>query len=149
MKKINFFATIKKGKIIFQDEKSFMKYCLEMEGEELEIIIRKKISRRTASQNNAMHLYFEMVSNSLNESGLNIEKVIQGFTIEHDWTPALVKELLWREAQKFVTKKESTTELNKQEEIDKVWEIMNRFLAKLKVESIPFPCMDQLMGENQ
>lgn len=149
MKSINFIATIKKGKIIFQNKESFMKYCYSMEGEELEIIIRKKISRRTASQNNAMHLYFEMVSDRLNDSGLNIEKVIKGFTMEHDWTPSLVKELLWREAQRFVTKKESTTELNKQEEIDKIWEIMNRFLAKLKVESIPFPCIEQLMGENR
>lgn len=59
--------------------------------------------------------------------------------MELEWTKDTVKEILWRTAQKRLLGKHSTRGLNKQEDITKVYEAMNRFLAKLGVESIPFP----------
>ncbi len=59
--------------------------------------------------------------------------------MELEWSKEAVKEILWRTAQKPLLGKSSTTELNKQEDITKVYEAMNRFLAKLGVESVPFP----------
>ncbi len=59
--------------------------------------------------------------------------------MELEWSNEAVKEILWRTAQKPLLGKSSTTELNKQEDITKVYEAMNRFLAKLGVESVPFP----------
>ena len=111
-------------------------------GTEFEVTIKKRVDKRTTTQNNALHKYFELVAEALNEAGLTIEKVIKNFTMEHEWSAGAVKEILWREAQRFATQKESTTELDKTKEIDAVWEIVNRFLAKLKVESIPFPSME-------
>lgn len=97
------------------------------------------MSKRTLAQNSALHVYLSQVSTALNDAGLNIEHVLQNFTMEIDWTPELAKEILWRTAQKRLLGKLSTTELNKTEDITKVWEACNRFLAKLGVESIPFP----------
>ena len=126
------------NKLRVHNKKQFNEY-LKTLPEDVEVIVRKRTNQRTGQQNRAMHKYFSLVSETLNNSGYTIEKVIESFTVEHDWTPALVKELLWREAQRFAVKKESTTKLDKSQEITKVYEVVNRFLAKLGVESIPFP----------
>lgn len=94
---------------------------------------------RTDQQNKALHVYFALVADALNQSGMNIEQVLKNFTMELDWSPEAVKEILWRTAQKRMLGKKSTTELKKQEEITAVYEALNRFLAKLGVEHIPFP----------
>ena len=140
MKKVVFAGKIENGKINFSDKDDSFQTWIDQweEGTELEVSVSRKSDRRTLTQNNSIHKYFELVSEALNESGLTIEKVIENFTMEHEWSPALVKELLWREAQRFATKKESTTELNKLEDISKTYEIVNRFLAKLGLH-IPFP----------
>ena len=93
---------------------------------------------RTEQQNKAMHLYFQQVAEALNDAGLNIEQVLKNFTMELDWTKESVKEILWRTAQRRMLGKESTKELSKQEDITKVYEAVNRFLAKLDVH-VPFP----------
>jgi len=95
--------------------------------------------QRTPAQSNAIHLYCELVAQALNEAGLTIEQVLQAFTMELEWSKESVKEILWRTAQKRLLGKASTKDLRKQQEIDKVYEAVNRFLAKLEVNSIPFP----------
>ena len=109
------------------------------EGQIAPKIAQTSDKKRTGTQNKALHLYCQLVADRLNESGLNIEKVLRNFTMEVDWTKESIKEILWKTAQRRMFGKESTTELDKHQEITKIWEVMNRFLAKLKVESIPFP----------
>lgn len=96
---------------------------------------------RTAQQNKALHLYFTQVAQALNDAGLNIEEVIKNYTMEIEWTPESVKELMWRPVQKRLLSKQSTKDLNKQDDITRVYEVVNRFLAKIGIESIPFPSM--------
>ncbi len=96
---------------------------------------------RTEQQNKAMHLYFEQVAQALNDAGLSIEQVLQNFTMELNWNKDSVKEILWRTAQKRIVGKHSTTELNKREDITRVYEAVNRFLAKLGIH-VPFPSME-------
>jgi hypothetical protein len=95
---------------------------------------------RTDQQNKALHLYFEHVAAALNDAGLNIEQVLKNFSMELDWTKESVKEILWRTAQKRLLGKQSTTELSKQEDITSVYEVVNRFLAKVGIH-VPFPTM--------
>lgn len=102
----------------------------------------KKPATLTRSQQNALHLYCQQVADALNDAGLDIEQVLKNFTMELSWSKDSVKEILWRTAQQRLLGKHSTTELNKHEDITKVYEAMNRFLAKLGVESIPFPSFD-------
>ena len=130
---------MKNGKIQFKNKDSVLIWLGSLEGKEIEVTITKRQNNRTEAQNNALHRYYGLVAKALNDAGLTIEKVIQNFTMEHQWTKNSVKELLWRTAQEFAVKKQSTTKLDKLQEIDKVYEIVNRFLAKLKVESIKFP----------
>ncbi len=56
---------------------------------------------------------------------------------------ALVKELLWKQTQKIVLGKESTTQMTTKE-VNEIYEVINRFLAKHGVH-IAFP---SIIGES-
>jgi hypothetical protein len=101
-------------------------------------------NKRTISQNNSIHLYCEQVAEVLNDAGYDIAKVIKHAKIDIPWTKESVKEILWKTIQKSMFNKSSTTELNKNNEITEIWEVINRFLAKLEIESIPFPSIDEI-----
>ena len=94
--------------------------------------------KRTDQQNRAIHKYFELVATALNDAGYPIRKTLQSYKAEIDWSKDTVKEIIWRPAQLAITGKSSTTELNKQEDVSKVYETCNRFLAQLGVH-VPFP----------
>ena len=76
------------------------------------------------------------VAQALNEAGFDIRKTITSYTMELDWTPESVKECMWRPAQKALLGKHSTTELNKHEDITRVYDTVNRFLAKLGIHAV-------------
>ena len=104
--------------------------------------------KRTLAQNDAMHVFFTHIANALNEAGLSVQEVMAE-TTEFDWTLYRVKELLWKKSLKKLYGKESTTKMNKKEEVDNVYEHINRFLAKgfvknstgerVYIDHIPFP----------
>jgi len=99
--------------------------------------------KRTLQQNKSIYKYFELVAKALNDAGYPIQEVLSNFTMDCEWTKESVKELLWKTAQKRMFGKSSTTQLNKSQEIDEIYEVMNRFLGeKLKIESIKFPSND-------
>ena len=106
--------------------------------------------QRTLAQNNALHLYLRRISDILNSAGYSIEQVLENFTMELSWTPELCKEILWRTAQKRMLKKQSTTQLLKQGEIDDIVEVITRFLGeRLRVENPPpFPSLEELEKTN-
>jgi len=60
-------------------------------------------------------------------------------------TPTMsnVKEIIWKEIQKVVLGKASTTELSKQEDIDAVYDVMNKWLGQEFGLHIPFPCDEE------
>ena len=102
----------------------------------------KKIIRRTDRQNRALHLYFRMIADELNAGGLNVQLVLKQ-KMDIDWTPELVKEALWRPAQKVIVQKASTRLLKKAEEIDKIYEHLNRHLGEKFGIYVPFPHFDR------
>ena len=74
--------------------------------------------KRTTQQNKALHLYFRLLAESLNEAGLDMKKVLKP-TIDISWNERNVKEYLWRPIQNAQVIKKSTTELNS-DEVDKI-----------------------------
>lgn len=103
--------------------------------------------KRTIQQNSALHLYFRWIAEALNSAGYDLKKVIDCFKdgVEISWTEIMVKEILWREIQKVMYNKQSTIELSKQEEIDKIHDVLNRFLGeRLGIDYIPFPSQEFL-----
>lgn len=95
--------------------------------------------RRTLAQNRAMHKYFELVAETLNDAGLDIRKVYKP-DVEIPWNGTTVKEYLWKTVQRVMTDKEHTADLETKE-IDQVYEVVNRHLAKLGVH-VPFPAIE-------
>lgn len=102
-----------------------------------------KPKQRTAQQNRALHLYFGMVAETLNDAGLDIRAVLKP-NVEIPWSPGTVKEYLWRPIQKILLQKESTKELTTTE-IDRVFDVLNAHLAKFGVHE-PFPSIEELMN---
>lgn len=96
--------------------------------------------KRTPKQNNSVHKYCQLVADALNDGGFPLKFKLGDKEIELDWDTRLVKENLWRKIQIALLGKGSTTELSKIEDIDKVYEHLNRFFSNEPfMFHIPFP----------
>lgn len=105
-------------------------------------------SRRTEKQNAALHLYFTLLSEALNESGMDMKQFIK---VDIQWTPTSVKEQLWKPLQKVLLNKISTKKLNKTEEINLIYDNLNRIIIeRTKGEvQVPFPSIEILLDEKE
>lgn len=84
--------------------------------------------KRTDSQNKSLHLFCEQVASELNNHGINIQLFLK-HAVDLDWSKDSVKELIWRPIQKALVQKGSTTELDKVNDIDIIYEHINRHLG--------------------
>jgi hypothetical protein len=98
--------------------------------------------QRTIKQNKALHLYFTLVANALNEAGYDMRKTLKP-DVEIPWTPESVKEYLWRPIMQVQLQKNSTTEMTTKE-IDKVFETLNRHLGEKLGVHEPFPSIEEI-----
>jgi len=100
---------------------------------------------RTQAQNRSLHLFFTQLSQVIQESGYSVQEVLAQ-AMDMEWTSYRVKSILWANSQKKLLGKESTTELKKQEDIDVVYDHLNRFLGSepFFIEVPPFPSEAQL-----
>ncbi len=98
--------------------------------------------KRTTKQNKSLHLYFRLLAEALNEAGLDMKKVLKP-TIDISWNERSVKEYIWRPIQNAQVIKKSTTELNT-DEINKIWEVINRHLSEKFGIYVPFPSEEEL-----
>ena len=99
------------------------------------------VTERTLTQNAALHLYFRMLADKLNESGLDMKKVLKP-SIDIPWTEESVKTHLWKPVQQVMIEKASTTKLSKMDVSD-VYEVLNRHLAEKLGVFLPFPHEDE------
>ena len=99
-----------------------------------------EVKTRTTKQNKALHLFFSQLADELNDRGQYISKVIR---IDAPWDGARVKELIWREVQKKMTGKESTTQLTTKE-INEIFEAIHLALANKGIE-IQWPAIETLI----
>jgi len=92
---------------------------------------------RTPQQNKALHKYFDMLADVLNEAGLD-QRVVLKPGIDIPWSRDSIKEQLWRPIQLAMTGKESTTELDTKEP-SQIYETLNRHLAAKLGVHVEFP----------
>jgi len=144
MKPQIFKGKIQNQKLAISKDNRFALLIETLEGCEVEITIRKKIKSRTSQQNRALHLYFTLLSEALNDAGYDMKKTIRQ-DVDIPWTPENVKESLWRPIQKAYLNIESTTKL-KTGDIDKVYDVLNKTIGERTGVYIPWPCMDNLMN---
>ena len=133
------YAKAKNGEIVFNNKKEAEDYLRSVDNKSLIVRIHRDTGVRTPDQNRAMHKYFSLLAEALNEGGLTVQHVLSK-KIELDWTPLMVKEVLWKDVQTRLFGKKSTKDLDKVSEITLVYETLNRHLGeKFHLESIPFP----------
>ena len=114
------------------------------EGTKIKIEITK--GKRTSQQNNALHLYFSMLAQALNDAGFDMRKTVRA-GIDIPWTAINIKEYLWKPIQKEYLRKKSTKELNKNQDIDFCYDILNRAISERCGVSIPFPSYENTEPE--
>lgn len=102
---------------------------------DVEIVVNNK---RTLRQNNALHKYFELLSVELNNQGLDFTHVFKN-PVAIMITPEIVKECIWKPIQKAMFKTKSTTKLSKQEQIDKIYDVINKKLSEEFGIYVEFP----------
>ena len=102
------------------------------------IRIERTTGKRTPDQNSSLHLYCEHLAKELNDGGYTVQLVLKE-KIDLNWDKEKVKELLWRPAQEALTGKHSTTQLDKVEDIDNIYEHLNRHIGEKFGIHVPFP----------
>jgi|TARA_R110000765_G_C18622158_1_gene571808 hypothetical protein len=97
--------------------------------------------KRSQAQNNALHLWLSHLAGVLNDSGLDMKKVLKP-DVDIPWSQKTAKEYLWRPVQEAVLGKESTTEPTTSE-MGEVYETLNRHLAAKFGVSVPWPTKEE------
>jgi len=133
-----FFGKSINGEMVHSNKKALYEFLIKRNNADFYHKIWWMTKQRTATQNDALHKYYELLAKELNDAGWTVQKLLQ-HTIEIDWTKDTVKELLWRPVQKLLTGKPSTTNLDKTSEIDLVYEHINRYVGETTGIHMPFP----------
>lgn len=92
---------------------------------------------RTLKQNRAMHKYFRMLAEALNNAGLDMKKTLKP-EIDIPWTEENVKNHLWRPIQIAMLGKRSTTELDTVNPSE-VYNVLSRHLSEKFGINVEFP----------
>ena len=133
-----FFAKIDKdGKIDFYDKTGIVMWLQLLRGKEVDVTIAKDINRRTQRQNNALHLYFQLLADEFEAAGIDA-RMLFGPEVSIPVTPKMIKDLLWRNTQIATVNKKSTTDLTTTD-INKIYEIVNRHIGEKFKIHVPFP----------
>jgi len=90
---------------------------------------------RTSKQNKALHVYFQLLADALNDAGFDMKKVMR---VDIPWTAYAIKEYLWKPVMKQQLGKESTKDLETKE-IDQVYDSVNRAVGERTQIHVPFP----------
>ncbi len=96
---------------------------------------------RTSQQNRAMHKYFRLLAEELNDAGYDMKSTLNEDR-EIPWTEENVKNHLWRPIQEAMLSKESTMDLETKE-VNQVYEVLNRHLGEKLGISVMFPVEDR------
>lgn len=103
----------------------------------------KKYPQRSPLQNRALHLYFQLVADALNNAGLEKAVVLKG--LDAPWSKESIKEDIWRPVQIAMMGKSSTTELFTKD-IDPIFDVINRHLAKFGIHE-EWPSIEEIINK--
>jgi len=102
--------------------------------------------KRTTQQNKSLWLWFTLLAEKLNDSGLDM-RVLLKEGIDIPWNKQTIHDFIWKPVQKALLQKDSTTKLLKKEEIDKVYDTLTRHLGTKFGVYQEFPSKERLMEE--
>lgn len=106
----------------------------------MEVDIAVGERQRSDQQRKAIEVYCNELAKAMNAAGLDQRAVLASMRegVEIPWSQDRVKDTLWREVQKAMLDKTSTTNLSRQE-VSQVYEALNRWTSQTLGVSVPFP----------
>ena len=93
--------------------------------------------QRTIQQNKSLHLYCRMLSDALNEAGLDMLNVMKP-DVDMPWSGHTVKEFIYKPILEALTGKSSTMDMDTCDPSD-IYEIINRHTAEKFGISVEWP----------
>ena len=134
-----------RGKVYITTQKELDDYIAELGKINLPehgIVAGITFGVRTTKQNSAMHKYFTMLADTLNDAGLDQRKVMKpSFFLS--WSLNSVKKNLWGPIMEALTGKTKTSKLERNE-VSEVYEVLSRNLAEKHGVLVEFPSKEQL-----
>lgn len=103
--------------------------------------------KRTNTQNKAMHKYFSLLAEALNDAGYDMKRTMKP-EAEIPWTPHAVKSHLWKVIEHAMFGHESTTQLSTKQ-CSEVYEVVNRKIASTTGVSVPWPSLESQSRASQ
>lgn len=100
----------------------------------------------TTQQMKSLHFWFAMVAQTLEDGGLSMNEMIN---LPIRPTKESVKILLWKPIMEATFQKTSTTQLNKQKEIDTIVATLTQGLAEQGIELPNFPSLEEAIYNNE
>lgn len=139
MKQTLLYAKEINGELVFDNKRDLADFLSENSNKTFIVEIKRETGRRTASQNNSIHLYLSWVARELINNGHTLQDVVEKIK-RAEITPTVenLKEVVWKPMQYAVLKTNSTRELSKTE-VNEVYEPLSMFLAKNFEIDLPFP----------
>ena len=104
--------------------------------------------KRTTQQNKSLWLWFTLLAEKLNDSGLDM-RVLLKEGIDIPWNKQTIHDFIWKPVQKALLQKDSTTKLLKKEEIDKVFDTLTRHLGTKFGVYQEFPSIEHLIEDER
>ena len=111
--------------------------------------MEKTNNTRTTQQNSALHLYFDLLAKEFQKEGITMTTILQKFIVDTPATKTTIKELMWKPLQSAILEKDSTTKLLKQEEIDLIYDSLNKFTSETFGISVPFPSYENIVYQSE
>lgn len=110
------------------------------------IELTEKRSTRSSLQNKALHKYFLIIVDALNELGMEFQYFgLKGQVLETRYTTTIVKNQFWRQLQITMFDIESTKDINTKQ-MNEIIDVIDKFFAERGVY-VQFPDKDQLKDE--
>lgn len=101
-------------------------------------------SMRSGLQNNSLHKGFEMVSHEAQNMGITMNAILAKAKIDVDVTPQGLKYDVFHPIMRAMYHIDSTTKLEKNGQIDNVWDKMMKFFGEhWHMSYIPFPSLQE------
>ena len=108
-------------------------------------LVQKK-KTRSLLQNAALHKYFEMISQQLNEMGITfVHRGLVKDEIESPYTAKIVKDFVWRPIQMALFDIESTKDINTSQ-INTIIDVLSKWFAERGV-MLSFPSIHSLIDQ--
>ena len=123
--------------------KKFDERCVWLKSKGKTVDLIEKKNTRTTNQNSALHMLFGIMTNQLNELGLEFHYFgLKGQVLTTRYTPFICKEHLWRPIQITMFGITSTTKINT-EQINEIVDVLSKWFGEKGVV-IQFPSKETI-----